>query len=1207
MAADIGSYKGAKLKYMLRLLGKITLGIYFVLAILVLGVRYWALPNIDQWRPQIAKQLSSRLGMDVSLGAIQAEWKGLNPSLQLRDVVLARPGQSTSLDVPQIDARLNWRSLLSLSPQFLDLDVRGMTLDIGRTAGNQWRLMGIAINPKAAAQEASVLDQGIPMWLVEQGHIVLRDATIRWTDEFRAAPPLVLKDVTMTLAGDAGHRAFSLVATPPAELGGQLEVRGHVQVGPAASDASANLSATDGRLYIRIPDMRLQAWRPWLTLPPGFRSGRVSMESWLDLQDAALDRVVVDARIEDASWDLPEQVRTGVSALRLFLDGSAAAYKNLAGEPADSAPDLAFTLAIQGLSVQADELFDHPLVFDRIDAQGMAGRQRDGAFATHAVRLAVANADLDALLQGGWKEGGSGPAGMIDVEGVFHRATIDAIDDYLPSVVDLDAREWMANSLLEGEILDARLILQGDLEHFPFARMPDTGDFKVDGRYTGGVIDYLPPDGPRKGWPRLTDMYGTASLHRADLRLTAEHALMLPTPEAPIQLTDVKARIPNIESDSVLDIQGVTAAPAAAYLDLMTHSPLGELLDGIFNRTRADGQWQVPLSLTIPLAHSEDTKVKGAIQFSGGKVALDPDLPEFSKVKGTLAFTDVYITAPDLQAQILGGPVSMEGGVGGELNGLVLQGRADADALKSYVDLAGMHRLSGQLPYQVTVQRSQNGGFSVAARSDLKGLALDFPAPIGKDSTSSRKLQIDWKKQKDGKSMRLQASLGSNLHASLIHRAAQKGGAFFQAGAIGLNQSPKLPARGLSLDIQYPDLDLDAWSEVIDEFSSPVSDGNTKGGHAVMPAIDQIRLQARRARLHGLTLDQLTFTARQPEPAQWRVDVSSSQTAGTLFWRESKGKIAGRVDANFDRLSLGAEGSDKSPRESADELRFADELDIPGVNLHVKNLRLYGRHVGELAVVGVNQARGHLWRLEQLRLSSPSAVLSGTGTWRLSGADRGLSLTAEVQVEDLGAYLDQAGFKDIARGGSGTINGQLEWRNMPWTFSKADLEGKMDVALEDGRFVTPNSNSARLLELLSLQSVKRLAKLDFQPAGFIKEGFPYDNLRGTIAVSKGVISTDNYRVTGPVGTIVIGGQSNLNTETLDLRAVVVPNLDVSGAAIAAGIAINPIVGVGAFLTQWLLQGPLAKAMTVEYRVGGTWDEPQISEVAPSGASGKQDQ
>src|SRR3546814_14653368 len=125
---------------------------------------------------------------------------------------------------------------------------------------------------------------------------------------------------------------------------------------------------------------------------------------------------------------------------------------------------------------------------------------------------------------------------------------------------------------------------------------------------------------------------------------------------------------------------------------------------------------------------------------------------------------------------------------------------------------------------------------------------------------------------------------------------------------------------------------------------------------------------------------------------------------------------------------------------------------------------------------------------------------------------------------------------------------------MPWDFSKAGLNGNIEFKLADGRFSTLNSYSARLLELLSLQSVKRLACLDFNPAGPTKEGFRYDNLRGTFVLKNGLMSTSDYRVFGPVGTIVLGGEVNLITDTMDMQAGGISNLDVSGDTKTGGEA-----------------------------------------------------
>ncbi|MFA7624193.1 MAG: AsmA-like C-terminal region-containing protein, partial [Pusillimonas sp.] len=119
---------------------------------------------------------------------------------------------------------------------------------------------------------------------------------------------------------------------------------------------------------------------------------------------------------------------------------------------------------------------------------------------------------------------------------------------------------------------------------------------------------------------------------------------------------------------------------------------------------------------------------------------------------------------------------------------------------------------------------------------------------------------------------------------------------------------------------------------------------------------------------------------------------------------------------------------------------------------------------------------------------------------------------------------------------------------------------------------------------------------DLSPDGMFREGYPFDAVGGSLQVDRGVMSTQNFNVDGPVGRITLGGTVNLVDETLGLTAAVAPNLDMSGAALA-GMVINPIVGVGAFLTQWLLKAPLSRAMTLNYQVTGKLDDPKLTEVS----------
>jgi uncharacterized protein YhdP len=58
---------------------------------------------------------------------------------------------------------------------------------------------------------------------------------------------------------------------------------------------------------------------------------------------------------------------------------------------------------------------------------------------------------------------------------------------------------------------------------------------------------------------------------------------------------------------------------------------------------------------------------------------------------------------------------------------------------------------------------------------------------------------------------------------------------------------------------------------------------------------------------------------------------------------------------------------------------------------------------------------------------------------------------------------------------------------------------------------------------------------------------------------------------------------------------VVPELNTASASLAYA-AINPAVGLGAFLGQWLLREPLRQASAREFHVTGRWDDPQVERI-----------
>ena len=130
--------------------------------------------------------------------------------------------------------------------------------------------------------------------------------------------------------------------------------------------------------------------------------------------------------------------------------------------------------------------------------------------------------------------------------------------------------------------------------------------------------------------------------------------------------------------------------------------------------------------------------------------------------------------------------------------------------------------------------------------------------------------------------------------------------------------------------------------------------------------------------------------------------------------------------------------------------------------------------------------------------------------------------------------------------------------------------------------------------MLSLQSLPRRLTLDFRDV--FSEGFAFDFVRGDVRIERGVATTNNLQMKGVNAAVLMEGSANIDQETQDLRVVVVPEINAMTASLVA-TAINPVIGLGSFLAQVFLRGPLIEAATQEFRIDGTWTDPRVVRVA----------
>jgi uncharacterized protein YhdP len=222
----------------------------------------------------------------------------------------------------------------------------------------------------------------------------------------------------------------------------------------------------------------------------------------------------------------------------------------------------------------------------------------------------------------------------------------------------------------------------------------------------------------------------------------------------------------------------------------------------------------------------------------------------------------------------------------------------------------------------------------------------------------------------------------------------------------------------------------------------------------------------------------------------------------------------------------------------------------------------------------------------------PEAKLRASGRWAAGGSRR-MALDFKLALADSGSFLERLGVGKALRGGRGELQGQLSWAGSPLTLDYPSLEGKLRLDIDAGQFLHADPGTARLLGVLSLQSLPRRLSLDFRD--LFQEGFAFDGIDGDVAVARGVATTDDLRMHGAQATVLMQGSADLQHETQDMRVLIVPKFDASGAALAT-MAINPALGLGTLLAQWALREPLIAAGTSELHVTGPWADPQVRRV-----------
>ncbi|HQN64575.1 MAG TPA: YhdP family protein [Methylophilus sp.] len=274
-----------------------------IAAVVVLGIylalRFYVLPNIHQYKDEIATRISNVAQQKITIGDIRATWDNVNPILAVSQITVYDAEHRPALGFEHIIATLSWKSLSSLQPRLTNLSILSPQLVIRRETNGDIFVAGIPLSGKSNPDLAN--------WLLRQGQINIKDASVIWNDDFRKAPPLSLNKLDFRidrplLSRLTGRHEFSLHALPSLGTTHPIEINGQFYGNDVSKTASWH-----GDIHAKLVDADLSVWKQWLDYPFDLQSGFGSANLSLHFDDNRVDKMQSDVVLSNVSSRLKQQ------------------------------------------------------------------------------------------------------------------------------------------------------------------------------------------------------------------------------------------------------------------------------------------------------------------------------------------------------------------------------------------------------------------------------------------------------------------------------------------------------------------------------------------------------------------------------------------------------------------------------------------------------------------------------------------------------------------------------------------------------------------------------------------------------------------------------------------------------------------------------------------------------------------------------------
>ena len=753
--------------------------------------------------------------------------------------------------------------------------------------------------------------------------------------------------------------------------------------------------------------------------------------------------------------------------------------------------------------------------------------------------------------------------GLVDADGRY-------TSKYLPKVLSPALDNWLRTAILGGKVDESFFQYQGSISSgaADVSRVISLF-FKV----RDATLAFQP------GWPQLTGVDGTVFVENSGVRVRASKGQILGT-----QLRKVAVDVPHVPSGqpSHLLVDGDFKGSLQDGMKILQEAPIGTAKT--FAGWQAEGPLQGHINLDIPLVKGLEPGVVVDFNTDNARLKLADPVLELTQLKGDFRFDFTKgLSGKNIKAVAFDKPVDAqifaEGKPGTPVTRITASSQIGVKRLTDWLGVTQPLPASGDLSYQL--QLTLNGADSpLLINSDLKGVAIDLPAPFGKTEDQTR--ATDFRMNLQGAERRI--GVGYSNLANFAFAAP--GGKFAEGrGELFLGEGGAIvpDSKGLRVRGSLSELDIAPWQAVAARYAGDDATGSAK---QLLSGVD---LHIGKLIAMGTTLDEANVQLKRSE-VSWGLSLDSSIVKGTARLPDDR---AAPIDVNLLYVRLPAPDPNAAVVENApDPLADVDPRKIPSVNLKITQLFQGEQLLGPWSLKVRSTAKGI--QLADLNLGLKGMLLQGNGGWEGTPGATSSWYKGKVTGKDLASVLKAWGFAPSVTAEEFELNADGRWPGSPAWIGVKRYSGDLDATLKQGQFVEVEggAQALRIFGLLNSNSIGRRLRLDF--SDLLGKGLSYDKVKGLLVASDGVyVTRDPITLTGPSSNLELNGTLDMVKDRVDAKVLVTLPVT-NNLPIAALIVGAPAIGGALFLVDKLLGDRVARFASVQYKVEGPVKEPKIT-------------